>query len=427
MRIAFVGMSHLGIVSSMGVAAKGLDVICLDRDKLLIEQLQNGEFPIIEENLGSLYNQAQDCLQFSVDWNLLKTCDLVYISEDVPTDDLGRSDTTSIYNYIESVDEFLNPNSGVVILSQVRPGFTRSVKRSFSHYLAYQVETLVFGNAVERVLFPERYIVGLIYEDSKMLPTHREVLSLFECPILTMNYESAELAKVSINLFLASSVLAANSLSQLAETIGARWSDIESALKLDKRIGSSAYTSPGLGISGGNIERDIRTAQILASLNNCDTVLYSAIDSNSLLRKRWPSDIVFSMLHDLAPKPTVAIWGLTYKSSTHSLKNSPALRNIENLLHVCNLQISDPLVAMPIEFSNKVMFDHDPLRVLRGADVLIIFNDSAEFSQVSIDEIKKMMKDRVIIDPYRVLCEKIDSDFDYFVLGDKPKLRRRGL
>jgi UDP-glucose 6-dehydrogenase len=73
------------------------------------------------------------------------------------------------------------------------------------------------------------------------------------------------------------------------------------------------------------------------------------------------------------------------------------------------------------------MFDHDPLRVLRGADVLIIFNDSAEFSQVSIDEIKKMMKDRVIIDPYRVLCEKIDSDFDYFVLGDKPKLRRRGL
>jgi UDPglucose 6-dehydrogenase len=426
MTVAFVGMSHLGIVSAMGLAAKGVDTLCIDKNKELIDQLRIGEFPIVEEDLGFLYMKARDCLRFSADLNLLKTCSLVYISQDVPTDDRGQSDTHGIDEYIKNVVEFLNPESGIVILSQVRPGFTRKIKSTLSNYLAYQVETLVFGKAVERVCYPERYIVGLVDEESKLLPAHEKVLKLFDCPILTMNYESAELAKISINLFLASSVLAANSLAQLAEKIGARWSDIESALKLDKRIGSRSYTSPGLGISGGNIERDIRSAEILASSHNCDLALYHAIESNSLLRKQWPSKILLSLLPNLAPKPTVAMWGLTYKSKTHSLKNSPALRNIENLMHVCNLQISDPLVDIPAHLSGKVRFHDNPLEALEGADVLIIFNDSKEFSQFSIDVIKTMMRDRIIIDPYRVLSNKVDSDFDYFVLGSKPKLRNRG-
>jgi len=426
MRVAFAGMSHLGIVSALGLASKGVDVVCIDHNQKLVDKLQNGQFPIIEDDLKLLFNQARDRLRFSTDWNLLSTCDLAYISQDIPTDDLGRSDTTSIDYYIKNVVESLNSKSGVVILSQVVPGFTRKVKTSLSHYLAYQVETLVFGKAVERILFPERYIVGLIDGDSEILPAHEKVLSLFECPIFKMSYESAELAKISINLFLASSVLAANSLAQIAEKIGACWSDIESSLKLDKRIGSNAYTSPGLGISGGNIERDIRSAEILASSNNCDLSLYHAIELNSSLRKRWPVDILLSLMPNLPPRPTVAIWGLTYKSKTHSIKNSPALQNIKNLLDVCNLQISDPLVKIPADLSSKVMFNYDPLEVLRGADVLIIFNDSIEFCQVSIDDIRKLMNDRIIIDPCRVLSNKVDLDFDYFSLGSKPKLRYKG-
>ena len=48
-------------------------------------------------------------------------------------------------------------------------------------------------------------------------------------------------------------------LAELCERIGADWSDIAPALKLDKRIGPGAYLSPGLGIAGGNLERDLRT------------------------------------------------------------------------------------------------------------------------------------------------------------------------
>ena len=83
-----------------------------------------------------------------------------------------------------------------------------------------------------------------------------------------MNYESAELAKISINIFLISSVTSTNILSEISENIGANWSDVSNALKLDKRIGKYAYLKPGLGISGGNLERDLETFRNFLKFNN---------------------------------------------------------------------------------------------------------------------------------------------------------------
>ena len=55
-----------------------------------------------------------------------------------------------------------------------------------------------------------------------------------------MRYESAELAKISINFFLVSSVTTSNILAEVCEKIGANWNEIVPALQLDKRIGKDA-------------------------------------------------------------------------------------------------------------------------------------------------------------------------------------------
>ena len=52
------------------------------------------------------------------------------------------------------------PDAVMVILCQVPPGFTRSLHFLPAARLYYQVETLVFGRAVERAMQPERYIIG---------------------------------------------------------------------------------------------------------------------------------------------------------------------------------------------------------------------------------------------------------------------------
>src|SRR6185436_16658850 len=93
----------------------------------------------------------------------------------------------------------------------------------------------------------------------------RSFLETFGCPILPMRLESAELTKISINCVLAASVGMANTLAALCERIGADWSEIAPALKLDRRIGRDAYLAPGLGLAGGNIERDLATAMRLSA------------------------------------------------------------------------------------------------------------------------------------------------------------------
>ena len=39
--------------------------------------------------------------------------------------------------------------------------------------------------------------------------------------------------------------------------LNADWKDITQALRLDKRIGKFSYINSGLGLSGGNLERDL--------------------------------------------------------------------------------------------------------------------------------------------------------------------------
>ena len=73
-----------------------------------------------------------------------------------------------------------------------------------------------------------------------------------------MEYQT-KIKKISINIFLISSVTSSNIISEICERIGANWKDISNALKSDKRIGKYAYLRPGLGLSGGNLERDLET------------------------------------------------------------------------------------------------------------------------------------------------------------------------
>ena len=127
---------------------------------------------------------------------------------------------------------------------------------------SYQVETLVFGRAVRRGdHLPEQFIIGCAEPLTGRLPdTYAALLEsvwlhqFFRCVM-----KAPELAKISINFCLVASVSVANTLAELCEAIGADWSEIAPALKLDKRIGQFSYLTPGLGISGGNLERDLRT------------------------------------------------------------------------------------------------------------------------------------------------------------------------
>ena len=135
-------------------------------------------------------------------------------------------------------------------------------------------------------MHPERYIIGC-ENPQKPLPKKFNIfLKSANCPILQMKYESAELTKISINMYLISAISISNKMSEICEKLDANWNEIIPALRLDKRIGKHAYLKAQLGISGGNLERDIATTIKISKKNKIDTKLFENFFLISKNRKR---------------------------------------------------------------------------------------------------------------------------------------------
>lgn len=169
----------------------------------------------------------------------LRQCDIVYICPDRPSN-------TSPEDMVDLVLPHLNPDTILVIFCQVEPGFTRKVEWP-QRQLYYQIETLRMKDAEERALRPERIILGSCC--AIINANYLNFLESFNCRIITMSYESAELAKIAINIYLASQVSTTNTLAEVAEKVGADWKEIIPALQTDRRIGKEAYLEPGYGLS----------------------------------------------------------------------------------------------------------------------------------------------------------------------------------
>lgn len=409
--IGFAGMTHLGQNSAVASAEKGFRVVGFDPDAALISKLQAGHTPITEPDLSELLRANAVRLSFTSDAADLKPCDIVYISLDVPTDDEAVSDLAPVRSMIEKVSAALSDKALLVVLCQVPPGFTRSLPRA-PEKLYYQVETLIFGRAMERALKPERFIVGSADPAAPMHPALRQYLEAFGCPILPMRYESAELAKTAINLFLAASVSTANTLAEICEKIGADWQEIVPSLRLDRRIGQHAYIEPGLGLSGGNIERDLKTVSQLGYEFGAKIGVPKTYIEHSRYRKRWPI-MKFFEHYDGGKDFKAGVLGLAYKPNTHSVKNSPAIDLIEALPEI-GIRLYDPVVKAIASDKNPTMCQ-TPYETAKNADILFLMTPWDEFRALDWEKISASMRGKIIIDPYRMAPPL--SGFSHYVLG----------
>lgn len=399
--VAYVGMTHLGLCSAVAAASKGFAVRAFDSDAELVGRLSRGRWPVVEPGLNELAGANRAHLDFISDAAALATCDIVYVAPDVPTDDTGKSELAGLDQLLALAFEASRPDCTVVVLSQVPPGYTRARLRAGRHLL-YQVETLVFGRAIERATMPERFIVGSP-EPAAPLPAALETfLRAFGCPILPMGLESAELCKIAINCCLVSSISVANTLAELCEGIGAVWSEIVPALKLDRRIGPHAYLTPGLGIAGGNLERDLATVVRLGDIQGSDTGVVRSWIANSRHRKQWAADTLRREVLAAHPDATIAVWGLAYKENTASVKNSPSLATIAALPDA-RLVLHDPVVPDSAVTHARATRAADPLAALDGADALMILTPWPQYRSIEAAAVAARMRGRIVLDPFAVI------------------------
>lgn len=394
-------MSHLGLTSAAAAMARGFRTVCFDEDAAMIEALSKGALPVSEPGLDDAMRENAANAEFTAQAADLNQCDVVYVSIDVETDDAGQSDISRVQALIDAVSKALRHDAILVLLSQVPPGFTRNVTMTGAR-LYCQVETLIYGEALHRALHPERFIVGCADPLAPLPAAYQSFLAAFGCPILPMRYESAELAKIAINCCLAASISVANTLAELCEHTGANWSEIAPAVKLDKRIGQHAYLRPGLGIGGGNLERDLATVIRLADELGTDAGVVRAWVANSDYRRDWALRTLYREVLCGMDDPVIAVLGLAYKAGTASIRNSPAMA----LLHYLSpyqVRIFDPAVTDFVVPDTRWRVAGSGLDACAGANVLMVMTPWPQFKDLDPAAIRRNMRGTVVIDPYTVL------------------------
>ena len=392
--ISFVGLSHLGLVSAISASLKNFKVTAFDSDINKIKNFNRGVFDIEEPNLHKNYNKIKNKINFTYNKQNLSNSDIIYFSLDVPTNRNNQSNTIKLKRMINTILPVLKKKSIIIILSQVNPGFTVKINWP-KDYLYYQVETLIFGNAFNRALHPERIIVGA-FKNQISSKTYEYFLRKFSKKIILMYYDEAELTKISINLFLSSTISITNLIAQFCENNKLSWKKIIPALKLDKRIGKYAYLQPGLGISGGNLERDLYSFKKLLTKSNINKDLIDSIIKFSELRKNWVIDKLKSNINDIK---NIAILGVAYKEDTNSIKNSPtqAIINYINKYSI-NVKLYDPLIT---KYKNYKI-DRDLNEEIQEFECIIIMNKSKSFYNINNYDIYTS-KLKLLIDPFEVV------------------------
>ena len=403
MTIGFVGLDHLGVISSLTAARNGYKIITFDSNKETIDTLNRNLVPFYEPQLQDLLIEQQKNIKFTNEIIDIENCEIVFISADIKDVD------QEIENLIEITKEVIWPNTILVIMSQVAPGFTRKINHPKKN-LFYQAEILIVGNSVERSIYPEQIIIGA-EDSSQSLPSkYHFYLEKFNSYIKTVKYESAEMAKISINAMLAAQVSMTNILAQICENTEANWNEIQDILYYDSRIG--AYTNPGLGLSGGHLERDLNTLSKLI-----DSDIIQSIKDHGIKRRGWVNRILYDYNY-LDNDPLICIWGLSYKPGTDSTKNSASIFTI-NYLHGNRKKVYDPHVLIKEEDHLKQV--NTASDALLDADILLILTPHEEFNTWCSGDIEQYMKGKVIIDPYGVLNRKecLELGFKYHQLGVK--------
>jgi UDPglucose 6-dehydrogenase len=398
----------------------------VDGDAGTVAALAKGHPPIYEPRLDDLLKTSHARLEFTTEYSALLDCDLVVIALDTETDEANRPMPEKLVQLADGVIPQLGPGVSVVVMSQVPVGFTRQLGHSIrarrpdlSFRLYYWMESLIVGDAVERCLKPERIVLGCDGDAGGTQGPLDRFLSAFSCPVLRMSYESAELTKAAVNLYLSASVSVANVLADLCEATGARMGEIVPALRLDRRIGPHAYLRPGLGVAGGNLERDLVHLKQLGAVHGTDTGLIDSLLAHNTERYRWLQRQLERYVFPFHPTPRLAMWGLAYKKNTRSTKNSPAVRMLGDLQGKVELRAYDPKALLPGHLQPGVV-QCGRLESVDGAHCLLVLNDSDEFCSTDFQDLAQRMAGRTIIDGAGVLDATAarHHGFSYISVGD---------
>jgi UDPglucose 6-dehydrogenase len=437
MKIVVAGTGYVGLVTGACLAEVGHHVICVDIDEKKVELMKKGISPIYEPGLEKLLkdNYRIGRLDFTTDYrNAYRDADIIFIGVGTPENEDGSANLKFVYKVAKQIADSIEKDCLVVIKSTVPIGTNDEIEKYLRDNLRNDVEIevasnpefLAQGTAVVDTLNAKRIVIGVeSYNAERLL---REVYEPFNQPIVVTSRRSAEMVKYASNDFLALKISFINEIANLCEIVGANIEDVAKGMSLDPRIGDK-FLKAGIGYGGSCFPKDTKALHWLAENNGYELKTVKAtieINENQKFRLIKKAKKRFKSLSGLK----VAVLGLTFKPETDDLREAPSIPNVKILLE----EGAEVFAYDPVGISNfkkiyptEITYVNDPETALKDADMVFIFTEWKEITNISLLKYKELMKNPVIYDGRNcyMINEAREADIEYYSVGRDAVLRNK--
>jgi UDPglucose 6-dehydrogenase len=432
MQIAVVGTGYVGLVTGACFAETGNRVICVDIDAEKVERLKNGEVPIYEPGLDTIFerNTKQGRLSFTTNLaEAIQEASLIFLALPTPPGADGSADLSFILSVAKELSQIICDYKVIVDKSTVPVGTAEKVSEILAQKLHRDLfdvvsnpEFLREGVAVEDFLKPDRVVIGA--NSAKAQKLMRQLYEPFVRqgnPIFFMDLRSAEMTKYAANAYLATRISFMNEISNLCELVGADVDMVRKGMGSDSRIGKR-FLFPGVGYGGSCFPKDVKALAQTANENHYPFHILSSVMQVNDNQRILLANKIISRFNNQLKGLTIAIWGLAFKPNTDDIREAPALFIIEKLLAAgARIKAFDPEAMPNVKkvLGNRIQYVNEPYEALIEADALAIVTEWSQFRTPGFKVMKQLMRQPKIFDGRNLydLEQMAEEGFYYESMG----------
>lgn len=365
MNISIVGLGYVGAVSAACLADKGHRVWGVDINSEKVRIINEGHSPIVEHGLAEKIARGRQTGRIFATNDVeqaLRETELCFVAVATPSRLNGQIDAAHLLRACTQIAgslERLNRKQTVVIRSSVLPSIFDECRQVFDSVapglveLCANPEFLREGTAIHDFEEPPFTLLGT---DSAAAETMlRSLYSDQSAPIFVLKPREALMVKYASNTFHALKVAFANEIAAVCQQSDVNAEAVMNVFCKDTKLNvSRRYLSPGFAFGGSCLPKDVRA--ILYAGNDFDLrlPLITAIMSSN----EQVIDRAFQKIRATGKK-RIGLIGLSFKSNTDDLRESPFVELAERLLGKgYELRIYDPnVVAARLTGANKEYID----------------------------------------------------------------------
>lgn len=356
MKISIFGLGYVGAVSLACLARDGHQVTGVDIDHTKLGLIKAGKSPIVETGIIELMEEVVASGRVKITDNAaeaIMATELSFVCVGTPSQANGSQNLGALIRLSKQIGEALKSKPErhtIVVRSTVQPGTVEEIvaplleehsgkKAGKDFSVCFQPEFLREGSSVKDYDNPPMTVVGV--SDDRSAEQLEALFGHLPNKFIRTDVRTAETLKYACNAFHALKVSFANEIGRICQGLGSDSHRVMALLCEDHQLNiSKAYMRPGFAFGGSCLPKDLKALLYLAKTHDIEVPMLSGLLPSNRLHVEHAVETVLSRgVRD------VGIIGLSFKSGTDDLRESPMVELVERLIGKgINLKIYDPEV-----------------------------------------------------------------------------------